>query len=217
MTILNPLLKQGSSLAYGSGAGHTLQVPAVNTEGWALTAEAGSINRYEGLVLSAVKTAGDGYQVLDPGSFGFPNPPDICKTIEQVTGKPCSWEVKMRIGVDGSKVIEVNLRAGENILAQGQAIEWSEQGYKGWVTYLRVAEWLRGEGLGALIWRSLDLGIRGWTVLSGAGDKANIFFADAAGWGQAIYSKIPPDLIVKFVDTTSFIYQVAPPGSLPGD
>ncbi len=147
---------------------------------------------------------GDSLKSFNPQNVNLPQPPeDVCKVIKTLTGKPCRWQV--RAGKqNGNPVVQIKLISGKQVLGEGQMgqIKLSEypelgtntfQGSEtGWISHIRVANWLQNQGFGKLVWKALDVVTRAYaTQKLGEQTVVHIFIdASSQGWGESLLAGI---------------------------
>lgn len=151
---------------------------------------------------------------IDATGLRYPNPRDFCNKVEKLLNIACTWSADFLQYSSGEKVIKISIKdASGNQLAriEAQYLNVSEyftglpQNTYAWLTYVEVAT--KGLGFGKLAAKILDGAIV--RVATFAGLERTVLFVDSAGWGVALMSKLPPELVTRINQTTWFYI---PPG-----
>ena len=166
-----------------------------------------------GLLSYSFSSWGSGWKTISPNNFNLPDFPDGCKTVEELTGKPCKWEIETK----NNEMVTIKLKSGDHTIvdAQGMRINLSETpqlpssfggSQYGWVSSIKVANWVQGMGFGKLGWSAFDSIVKCISYNKFGEAPVRVFFdVSKVGWGESLLKNIP---VIQKITDRMWIYKI---------
>jgi len=165
------------------------------------------------------------WNVLDPGGFGFPEPPkEGCDQVSKETGAPCSKkgiEIFQNPQSPGGAVItDIILKSGGRIVVTARLYRFASgalgeqynalfatggrlEGIKNvWAATMETTAGFQGQQFGRWMWQISNIVARQLH-----GGPAIRVFSDTVGWGPKLYNSVPQELWFRYQE---YIIQLLP-------